>query len=245
MHAYIDGELELPTSLEVERHIAGCPACERERTSLRALRQAFRDASVYYEAPASLERRMRAASRAEHRAVFSNIFVLPRFVWVGAGALDGILAAIVVAAVLSREPPADVSAAREVVDDHLRSLTLNHLTDVLSTNQHTVKPWFDGKLDFTPPVEDLAAEGFPLVGGRLDYLDTRPVAAVVYKRRQHVVNLFVMPAPDVADSVPAVQTQDGYNLVHWTKSGMAYWAVSSLAEAELKEFAQLVRSRVP
>jgi anti-sigma factor RsiW len=132
--------------------------------------------------------------------------------------------------------------AREVVDDHLRSLTANHLTDVLSSNQHTVKPWFDGRLNFTPPVEDLGPEGFPLVGGRFDYLDNRPVAAVVYRRHQHIINLFISPAEHAADSLPVSQVRGGYNIIHWTKSGMAYWAVSSVNGAELGKFTGLVRA---
>jgi anti-sigma factor RsiW len=110
---------------------------------------------------------------------------------------------------------------------------------VLSSNQHTVKPWFDGRLNFTPPVEDLSTQGFPLVGGRLDYLNDHPVAAVVYRRHQHIINLFIAPTVH-ADTRPASQVREGYNLVHWTKAGMAYWAVSSLNAAELGKLAQLV-----
>jgi anti-sigma factor RsiW len=129
---------------------------------------------------------------------------------------------------------------REVVDDHLRSLTENHLTDVLSSNQHTVKPWFDGRLTFTPPVEDLGSEGFPLIGGRLDYLNGHPVAAVVYRRRQHVINLFIAPAEHATDTLPVSQVRGGYNIIDWTKSGTSYWAVSSVSAGELGKFAQLV-----
>jgi anti-sigma factor RsiW len=114
---------------------------------------------------------------------------------------------------------------------------------VLSSNQHTVKPWFDGRLQFTPPVEDLGADGFPLIGGRLDYLDNRPVAAVVYRRRQHVINLLIAPAEHAANTRPTNQMRAGYNIVHWTKSGMSYWAVSSLSAAELGKFAQLVSEK--
>jgi anti-sigma factor RsiW len=135
--------------------------------------------------------------------------------------------------------------AREVVDDHLRSLTANHLTDVLSSNQHTVKPWFDGRLNFTPPVIDLTAQGFPLMGGRLDYLDDLPVAAVVYRRREHVINLFIAPAKNAANTQPLSQVRDGYNIVHWTKAGMSYWAVSSVSGIELKKFAQLISEESP
>jgi anti-sigma factor RsiW len=229
VHAYVDGELDLVRSLEVEAHLSGCVPCAREQASLRALRTAFGDGALYHEAPVQLERRVRAAVRDARRAEQGRV----------------VLVAIIVRGVLPLGPPTGDLTAREVVDDHLRSLTANHLTDVLSSNQHTVKPWFDGRLNFTPPVEDLGAQGFPLVGGRLDYLDNRPVAAVVYRRREHVINLLISPAEHAADTVPVSQVHGGYNIVHWTKSGMAYWAVSSVSGAELEKFAQLVRDESP
>jgi anti-sigma factor RsiW len=133
--------------------------------------------------------------------------------------------------------------AQAVLSSHIRSLMVNHLVDVTSTDQHTVKPWFDGKLDYSPPVVDLAQQGFPLVGGRLDYLDDRPVAALVYKRRSHLINLFIWPSTSTfasEDKMTAV-TRQGYHLVTWTKSGMIYWAVSDLEESELQEFVHLVQ----
>lgn len=245
VHAYVDGELDLVRSLEVEAHLSGCVACAREQASLRALRTAFGNGALYHEAPARLERRVRAAVRDTRRAEHGRGFALARFGWGGAAAAAVVLVALIVRGVLPFGPPTGDLTAREVVDDHLRSLTANHLTDVLSSNQHTVKPWFDGRLNFTPPVEDLGAQGFPLVGGRLDYLDNRPVAAVVYRRREHVINLFISPAEHAADALPVSQVRWGYNIVHWTKSGMAYWAASSVSGAELEKFAQLVRDESP
>jgi len=241
MHAYVDGELGLAESLAIEAHLRSCVACAREQSNVLALRAAFSNGTLYYEAPAHLKRRVRAAARDARRAEHGRGFALGYLGWTGAAAAAVLLIAVIGKGVLPLGPLTGDVTAREIINDHLRSLTQNHLTDVLSSNQHTVKPWFDGRLNFTPPVEDLSAEGFPLVGGRLDYLDNRPVAAVVYRRRQHVINLFILPAEHTNDTLPVSQVRAGYNIVNWTKSGMVYWAVSSLNAAELEKFAQLVR----
>ena len=135
---------------------------------------------------------------------------------------------------------ADV-VAREVLTSHLRSLMPGHLMDVISTDQHTVKPWFNGRVDFSPPVNDFAADGFRLVGGRLDYLDGRPVAALVYQRRKHIVNVFVWPAVDGSQSAVEITAHDGYNLLHWRRGGMNYWMASDLNAQEMGDFAHLLR----
>jgi anti-sigma factor RsiW len=241
VHAYVDGELGLAKSLEVEAHLKGCVACAREQSNALALRAAFSSGTFYHEAPAPLEPRVRAAVCDARRVEHGRGFAIGYLGWAGAAAAAVLLIAVIVRGVLPLGPPMGDVMMREVVNDHLRSLTQNHLTDVLSSNQHTVKPWFDGRLNFTPPVEDLSAEGFPLVGGRLDYLDNRPVAAVVYRQRQHVINLFIFPAEHANDTPPAKQMRAGYNIIDWTESGMVYWAVSSLNAAELEKFTQLVR----
>src|SRR6185503_12846278 len=129
--------------------------------------------------------------------------------------------------------------AQEVVSSHIRSMMLNHLVDVPSSDQHTVKPWFNGKLDFAPDVKDLVDQGFPLVGGRLDYVDNRAVAALVYQRRKHSINLFIWPSSDAAKSTQQFSV-NGYNIIHWTNSGSTYWAVSDVNSTDLSEFAKLL-----
>jgi anti-sigma factor RsiW len=142
---------------------------------------------------------------------------------------------------LLRPRPAAQLLAEQVVSSHIRSLMANHLSDVVSTDQHTVKPWFSGKLDFAPVVTNLAPQGFPLVGGRLDYLDDRTVAALVYKHRQHTINLFLWPLSD-SDANPQILSIKGFNVVHWTQAHMNYWAVSDLNASELTEFARDLKS---
>jgi anti-sigma factor RsiW len=144
---------------------------------------------------------------------------------------------------VQRHSPVDEHVLQDIIAGHVRSLMASHLTDVLSADQHTVKPWFEGHVDFAPPVPDLTAQGFPLVGGRLDYLDNRPVAALVYKRQQHVINLFVWPAPSGAVRPESGVTHQGYNLVQWTTAGMTYWAISTLNAPEMEVFAREIRQR--
>jgi anti-sigma factor RsiW len=244
MHAYADGELDMASSLELETHVRTCVSCAREQANLRTLRTAFRGSTLYHRAPLQLERRVRAAVRSARRAEYGHRFAFRYFGWAGAAAAL-LLIVLTVRSMPRLTQPASELTAREVVDDHLRSLTQNHLADVLSSNQHTVKPWFDGRLSFTPPVKDLSAAGFPLVGGRIDYLDDRPVAALVYRRRQHIINLFISPAQHTDDTSPVGQVRAGYNIVDWTKSGMSYWAVSSLNAEELSQFAHMIRNEAP
>ncbi len=228
LHGYLDGELELTAALEMERHLHGCQECTRAYESQRALRTAIRTHAPYFKAPASLGRGLIARAPARQWALPMGI----------AAALALAIGGTVWTAALVR--PERELIAREVVAGHVRSLMANHLMDVPSSDRHTVKPWFLGKLDFSPEVKDLAAEGFPLAGGRLDYVDQRPAAALVYQRAKHTINLFVWKSEDRHEGH---ESRQGYNVVHWNGGGLAYWAVSDLNERELGEFAKLIQGR--
>ena len=240
IHGYLDGELDLVKSLEIEKHLEQCQACTQNYEALRGLQSRLRDNSLRFDPPAKLEKRLRSALRKETEPRS------PIFRWGWAVAASSLLVAVVivwtVASIASRPSPDDV-LAQEVVASHVRSLMANHVADVLSSDQHTVKPWFDGKLDFSPTVKDLSKQGFSLYGGRLDYINNRPVAALVYQRRQHSINVFVWPATSSPAMNGKASEQQGYNVIRWSKAGMTYWAVSDLNLAELQQFVQLLQEQ--
>jgi anti-sigma factor RsiW len=236
IEAYADRELDLLRTLELERHLEDCAECRALCEQVEELRGAVRTHAPYFAAPEGFEKRLRSQLRLRREAQAKNV-PGTGLAWRLSALAAGILGLVVFSAmfVSMLRRPAGETVAQQVVSSHIRSLMENHLTDVPSSDQHTVKPWFNGKLDFSPPVKDLKAEGFPLTGGRLDYLDARPVAALLYRRRQHTINLFVWPSLN-SDSEPQLSTIKGYNLVHWTQSGMTYWAVSDLNSRELNQF---------
>jgi anti-sigma factor RsiW len=232
LDAYLDGELDAAGTLDVGRHLAACPSCADSFAGLQRLQAALRSAALRHPTPPRLGGRVRAALRLE---------VAPRRRLVVA-ALAGAAAAALVLATAGLWPRRGADPlAREVASAHVRSLLEGHRTDVESSDRHTVKPWFTGRLEYAPLVPDLAGAGFPLVGGRLDYLDGRPVAALVYERRRHVINLFVWPAPDASDSGPDLLAWQGYSLYNWHRGGMTWWAVSDLNAEELRGFVDEVR----
>ncbi len=238
LDAYIDGELDLVRTLDFENHLSGCTYCRAARDEYEALRRSVQTHGVYFKAPEGLEQRiriqLRGASAPERKHLIPSLFPRWRAFAVAASTAALVVVAAVSVAMFQRTSRTEM-LAQEVVSSHIRSLMANHLTDVPSSDQHTVKPWFNGKLDFAPPVKDLAPEGFPLIGGRLDYLDSRPVAALLYKHRQHTISLFVWPASG-SDSRLRTLAVRGYNVIHWTRSGMAYWAISDLNARELTDF---------
>jgi len=244
IHGYLDGELDLARSLDVEQHMHECEICARTYRSQTTLRSSLKNDSLYYTAPEKLKKRIQSSLRKEARSKVSQRAFGWRWLTVGASLAFMLLIGVVVWRLVpgSIRPSGDELLAQEVVSDHVRSLQMpGHLTDVLSTDQHTVKPWFDGKVDFAPLVKNFASQEFPLLGGRLEYLNNRTVAALIYQRRLHYINLFIWPAEQAGSSGEVTIQRQGYNLIHWTDSGMNYWAISDLNSVELREFARLVQ----
>ena len=231
LHALIDGELDAGHAREVEDHIAGCPRCAAALRDYREMSQAVASADLRYKAPLELRRRIEAslprAQPAPNRRAVLRGFAM-------GSAVSAIAATGLVAIVLRHDDQSRITS--EIVSAHLRSLQAGHLTDVLSTDQHTVKPWFNGRLDVAPPVIDLTAQGFTLIGGRLDYVDARAIGAIVYRRRLHLINLFVAQTASTEPRAAKTETFQGFNIRSWSEGGLNYWAVSDLAADELAEF---------
>ncbi len=233
LHALIDGELDAGHARDIETHIAGCPRCAASLAAYRQMSQSIAEADLRYTAPASLRRRIEA-SLPQQKPAPSRRNVLRGFAM--GSAVSALAATGLVAIVLRNDDEQRIMS--EVVSAHLRSLQAGHLTDVISTDQHTVKPWFNGRLDVSPPVIDLTAQGFTLVGGRLDYVDARAIGAVVYRRRQHVINLFVAQTPNIERRSAKTETVQGFNIRRWSERGLNFWAVSDIGADELAEFGE-------
>jgi anti-sigma factor RsiW len=256
MDGYLDGELDPITSQTIEQHLRDCPNCEQRYMANRALIHAIGNAIPYHKAPTELRERVQSSFREEiaerptrNAAPDAGPLIAkkqpePRsIVFEASWKWLALAASIVFAAIIAwnllpglQRPDAEQFLATQLIASHVRSLLANHLTDVASSDQHTVKPWLDVKLDFAPPVVDLANEGFPLIGGRLDYLDNRPVAALVYQRRKHFINLFIWPkTPGTTETEKAI-TRQGYHLHRWMDSDFNYWAVSDVNGADVDAF---------
>jgi len=244
LHALIDGELDAGHAREVEAHAATCAACGEKLEAFRAMRQAMIGASLKEKAPANLRSLIEAALPQPSAQVIAprKFFQPSRRSFFGGFAVGTALSAAVAASLVLTVFRSDQedTIADAVVSAHIRSLQAGHLMDVETSDQHTVKPWFDGKVDVAPPVIDLTAEGFTLVGGRLDYIDGEPVASVVYQRRKHVINLFVAQRLGSEHATVTDRTIQGYNVRHWSEQGLDFWAVSDLAGDELDEFVRKI-----
>lgn len=235
IHAYSDGELDLPRSLEVEEHLRTCAACEASYENLRALKRST--SAAYFPVPDGLrENVLTAVRRTRPIDIFNARRDFRPWLLTGLAIAAAVLLGFFLGRSFVHRAPEQALLA-EITDSHIRSLVGTHLTDVISSDQHTVRPWFEGKLDFAPPVEDLSGSGFPLIGGRVEYIDGRPAAALVYERRKHFINLFIWPASDGAAPITATKPRRGYSILHWQRAGMNYWAVSEISEDDLRKFA--------
>jgi anti-sigma factor RsiW len=233
LHALLDGELDAGNAYQVETHVENCPRCAPQLRAYRELQQAMPIAQLHFTAPMSLRRRIEQAlpAAAPPRAS-SRRSVLKGFVM--GTALSTAMAASLVVAVFRTDQ--DQRVLGDVVSAHVRSLQGDHLTDVRTSDQHTVKPWFNGKVDIAPPVVDLTVQGFTLLGGRLDYIDGQAVASIVYRRRTHVINLFVTQGPPSETREARLQTLQGFNIQRWAARSLEFFAISDLNAEELREF---------
>jgi mycothiol system anti-sigma-R factor len=258
MDGYLDGELDALTSQKIEQHLRGCPKCEQAYEVEAAMAHAISQGAPYYKAPLELRERIQVSLREAIGATTSRgaagegplpvrrpepvrrgVFFDMPWNWLALAAAI-VLAAIVASSFLPklRQPGADQFLATQLIASHVRSLMADHLTDVASSDQHTVKPWLDVKLDFAAPVVDLSGNGFPLIGGRLDYLDNHSVAALVYQRRKHFINLFIWPTTPADSKEQKMVTRQGYSLLHWIEGDFTYWAVSDVSATDLQTFKQ-------
>jgi anti-sigma factor RsiW len=240
LHALLDDELDAGNARDVEGHLADCPRCAAQLDAYRAMRHAMSAPQLRYAAPMSLRRRIEAAlpsaplrvpvtPRAPSRWSMLKGFAMGT-------ALSTAIAASLVIGIIGTDQ--DQHVLGDVVSAHVRSLQGDHLTDVQTSDQHTVKPWFNGKLDIAPPVVDLTAKGFMLLGGRLDYIDGQAVASIVYRRRKHVINLFVTQGAASESHAAQLQTMQGYNIRRWTAQGLEFFAISDINGEELQEFVE-------
>jgi len=261
--AYLDDEVDLLTSLTITRHLPECPECAsllQNRRTMRALFQSIPLSAIPTGGLAALQARMHTALQQPIQPSPSASNKLPNRLPIlsalrqslnrssfglMAAAFVMLIAVILVTRPLSNQIAPESSldqVAHQVLTSHIRSLMADHLLDVVSTDLHTVKPWFNGKLDFSPTVIDLAANGFPLIGGRLDYLDQRPVAALIYQRQKHYINVFAWPSGQASNDSLQKFSAQGYNEFYWSQNGTKYWVVSDLNDTDLQAFIALIQS---
>lgn len=239
LNAYVDGELDAASMMELEAQIRESPALQQEFESLSVLQNLVQSRGRRFDAPSHLASRVFAALP-EAQPVGTSKAVPGWWRPLAIGTSMAAVALLVwsIVPTLDRLGPG-AGPREEVLAAHVRSLMADHLTDLTSAERHTVKPWLSSRLDFAPPVEDLASEGFALVGGRLDYLDGRPVAALVYRYRQHIINVFVWPSSKNQEVSVQTWALRGYNILRFDSRGMSFWAVSDLNPEDLQKLANL------
>jgi anti-sigma factor RsiW len=237
----VDEELDPATKAEVEEHLGGCPNCSATYSQIREQQAAIRSYSPYYNAPAHLEQSVRDALRrtSSEKTRVEGRNASWRLLAIAASVLLVCSLGWNISQLHTRAPEQEIMA-QNILSSHVRSLIGTHLLDVVSTDQHTVKPWFNGKIDFSPVVRDFSLQGFPLIGGRIEYLSGRTIAALVYQRRKHIINLFTWPSSASAGNIKESRfARNGYNELQWVDASMTYWAVSDLGLAELQQFKDL------
>ena len=235
LDAYVDGELNWPAKLAIESHLQRCLGCASVLSSLRSLVSALEEGALKFKAPQHLKAMIQAGIQRANPNVHHSF---AHWHWARTAAAAVLIAALAwVVPARTTKSSLETELIKEIISSHVRSMMANHLTDISSSDTHNVKPWFTDKLDYSPPAKDLSAQGFSLIGGRMDYLENRPVAALVYRRNQHLINLFVWPADQSLTMPESRLAVRGYNLVHWTQGGMTHWLISDLNPAELSECA--------
>ena len=241
LHARLDNELDIASSANIDQHLSECRTCAAQYEALKNLHEEIVAADLAYPPSPVLEQKLAAQFLREKKSPFSFWRRPWRDAYVMAGAAAGI-AILIFSFSIARTSRETDAIGVEVLDNHLRALQPSHLVDVPSSDQHTVKPWFQGKTSFSPPVPDLTKDDFILIGGRLEVIHQQPAAAIVYRRRQHVVSLYVSPSPG-ADAKTELRELGGYHLLHWIQNNMSYWAVSDVDTTDLRQFADLIRGR--
>jgi anti-sigma factor RsiW len=239
-HGYLDGELDAVRSAEFERHLENCAECQALLQKVKSLRARLQQSDLYeYASPHLHERVRKQLGLADGTVRVPAFFSSTRFLVPALAGLAAV-AAFLIVFFLMPERTQTARTTAELVDAHVRSLQPGHLTDVQSTDQHTVKPWFDGRLDFIPPVADYSVQGFPLLGGRLDVVNGQTVAGVVYGRRKHLINLFAWPARGQKGISDAAGSRQGYNFVIWRSGDMQLCLISDVSAADLHTLKNLI-----
>ena len=242
--AYIDNELDVATTISVKQHLGGCSQCQQLLESRNVVGALLSDPEVRFETPDSLQAKIQSALPAVTSSAKDRSGRRSAIPWITiplalAAAFVVVLGLVFLYQGTTLDRSHGNALANEVISSHLRSLLAAHLLDVPSSDQHTVNPWFDGKLKFSPPVQDFTDHGFRLIGGRLDYLNGREVAALIYQRSKHIINLFIWPSEPGREATGQSFAKDGYNVLHWNRDGFEFWAVSDVNALDLRTFASL------